>query len=78
MRTLLWLGLGAAAMYLLDPEQGRRRRALMRDQMTKARRVMRERASGKAQDLRNRAHGLAAETRRAVSETPESSHHLGR
>jgi hypothetical protein len=45
MRTLLWLGLGAAAMYLLDPEQGRRRRARVRDRMTEARRAIRQRAS---------------------------------
>ncbi len=88
MRTLLWLGLGAAAMYLLDPEQGRRRRALARDQMTKAQRVIRERASGVARDLRNRTYGTAAEARRAAgypldhdeepSQTPEGVHHLGR
>lgn len=44
MRTLLWLGLGAAAMYYLDPERGHRRRALAREQMTKARRAIRSRA----------------------------------
>jgi len=27
MRTLIAFGMGAAAMYLLDPERGRRRRA---------------------------------------------------
>jgi hypothetical protein len=73
MRTLFWLGLGAAAMYLLDPEQGRRRRALARDKMIKARRVVRERASGTARHLGNRAQGLAHEI-----ETPEGAHHLGR
>jgi hypothetical protein len=64
MRTLLWLGLGAAAMYLLDPDQGRRRRALARDQLTKARRALRERAS--------------AAQERGLERTPESTHHLGR
>lgn len=88
MRTLVWLGLGAAAMYLFDPEQGRRRRALVRDQMTKARRVIRERAAGTTRDLGNRAYGAAAEARRAAgypleheeapSQTPEGAHHLGR
>jgi hypothetical protein len=63
MRTLFWLGLGAAAMYLMDPDQGRRRRALARDQITKARRVIRERASGT--------------TARKI-QTPEGARHLGR
>jgi hypothetical protein len=51
-------------MYLLDPDQGRRRRALARDQLTKARRALRERAS--------------AAQERALERTPESTHHLGR
>ena len=72
MRMLFWLGLGAAAMYLMDPDQGRRRRALARDQITKARRVIRERASGKARHLGNRAQGLAHEI------APEGARHLGR
>jgi hypothetical protein len=74
MRALIAFGVGAAAMYLLDPEQGRRRRALLRDQLFHAKRVISERASGKARDLSNRAHGLAAEARRI----PESARHLGR
>jgi hypothetical protein len=60
---LFWLGLGAAAMYLMDPDQGRRRRALARDKMTKARRAIRERAS-------------ATSTREI--QTPEGARHLGR
>jgi hypothetical protein len=63
MRTLIAFGAGAAAMYLLDPEQGRRRRALLRAQLVHARRVLSARTSG-----------LAAEARR----TPESAQQLGR
>ena len=40
MRTLVTFGLGALAMYLLDPEHGRRRRARMRDQLTQAKRAV--------------------------------------
>ncbi|OGA74427.1 MAG: hypothetical protein A3G81_14405 [Betaproteobacteria bacterium RIFCSPLOWO2_12_FULL_65_14] len=61
-------------MYLLDPEQGRRRRALLRDQLVHAKRVLSERAGSKARDLSNRAQGLAAEARRI----PEGARHLGR
>jgi hypothetical protein len=63
MRTLFWLGLGAAAMYLMDPDQGRRRRALALDKMAEARRAIRERASGKVA--------------RKI-QTPEGARHLGR
>lgn len=68
MRALLWMGLGAGAMYLLDPEQGRRRRALVRDQIVRARRGIRERAAG------YRLEHEASEP----SQTPEGAHNLGR
>jgi hypothetical protein len=77
MRTLVTFGLGALAMYLLDPQQGRRRRALLQDRLTHARTVLRK--------LSNRAHGVAAEARHAIksepgraSEPPEGAQHLGR
>ena len=62
MRTLLWLGLGAAAMYLLDPDQGRRRRARVQDKMAQARRAIRERAERLPRE----------------NKTPESAQHPGR
>jgi len=51
------LALGAAGMYLFDPEQGRRRRALVRDQATSRTRRLRRSAQGTLHDLRNRARG---------------------
>ena len=60
---LAGIGIGAAAMYLLDPDQGRRRRALLRDQLIKARRVTGETVQGLSRDAANRARGAAAETR---------------
>lgn len=57
---------GAATMYFLDPQQGRRRRALVRDQLVHARHVARDEATGRAKDLRNRAQGVVAETVGAV------------
>jgi len=68
MKTLFWLGLGAAAMYLFDPDQGRRRRALLRDQLTHAQRLIGERASGTVGRLESDR----------PSQTPEAAHHLGR
>lgn len=57
------IGLGAGLMYLLDPNRGRRRRALLRDKA-----VHLSRRSGRAlaivaRHLRNRARGLVAKTR---------------
>ncbi len=60
------LGLGASVMYLLDPERGRRRRAMLRDGIS-----ARASDSGRflkksGRDLGNRARGLAAKTRNRV------------
>jgi hypothetical protein len=61
------LGSGLAAMFFLDPEQGRRRRALLRDKLAKWTRIGRQTLSGRAEDLRNRSIGLGHEVRKAVS-----------
>jgi hypothetical protein len=59
-------------MYLLDPQEGRRRRALLREQIDHA---------------RNRAQGIAVDAQRAVTsdlqaqkpaESPQAAQHLGR
>ena len=65
MRTLITFGLGALTMYLLDPEQGRRRRALLRDQFTHAKHVARRKVRTELEPDK-------------PSETPEGAHHLGR
>lgn len=56
-------GIGAALMYFLDPSRGRRRRAVVRDQMMHAVRKGEHGLEATVNDLSNRAHGLAAETR---------------
>ena len=66
IRILGALGIGALAMYFFDPVSGRRRRALLRDQMVHAQKEITDYAEGTAQDLRNRAYGLAAEARGMV------------
>jgi hypothetical protein len=62
---LVGLGVGAGLMYLLDPDRGTGRRALVRDQAThyqvKGTRVV----TGRTRHLRNRALGLMHELRRA-------------
>lgn len=62
------IGIGAATMYVLDPEAGRRRRALAQDKMTEARKKMRSAAGLTARDLRNRSIGIVSEVRSRFAE----------
>jgi hypothetical protein len=64
---LAGVGSGLALMYFFDPGEGRRRRALLREQLGKWTRVGRKTAAGKAVDLRNRTVGLAHEARKQVT-----------
>jgi hypothetical protein len=58
--------LGAAVMYVLDPDRGRRRRALARDKAVLALHEVREALDVTARDLANRTRGLAAESVSAI------------
>ena len=65
-RGLDWLsglGLGAFLMYILDPQIGRRRRAVARDKMTRFGHKTADAIDVASRDLKNRVVGLAAETR---------------
>jgi len=64
---LAGFGGGLALMYFFDPDEGRRRRALLRDQLTKLTRISRETAEGTAKDVRNRAVGVMHEAQKAVN-----------
>lgn len=61
-RSLVVVGmaLGAGLMYALDPQQGRRRRALARDKMTKAVHETGRAMGATSRDVAHRATGLAA------------------
>lgn len=61
-------GLGAGLMYLLDPEQGDRRRALIRDQVARLLRRTGRAAGVTARDVRHRTGGLLAEWRGRFAE----------
>lgn len=54
---------GAISMYLLDPDHGRRRRAVMRDRLASGMSRLDNATSVASRDLRNRARGLAHEVR---------------
>lgn len=57
------LGVGAALMYLFDPERGNRRRALLRDRVLHVAHSTGEKVDVKSRDTANRLHGLAARTK---------------
>jgi hypothetical protein len=62
----LALGAGAGLMYLLDPDHGRRRRALVKDKLRHGATVAGTKASATANDLGNRARGLGVEAMKRV------------
>lgn len=63
---LIGAATGALLMYLLDPQQGRRRVALGRDRLTHWARCAVDGVSVGLRDLGHRAQGLAAEAARGV------------
>jgi hypothetical protein len=68
------LGLGTAAMFLLDPDRGKRRRALVRDKFALATRKTGECWETTTHDLRNRTRGtIAAIQSRFSSEQADDS-----
>ena len=64
---LAGFGGGLALMYFFDPDEGRRRRGLLRDQLTKWTRIGQKKAEGTAKDVRNRTVGVMHEAQKAVS-----------
>lgn len=65
-RILYSAAVGAVAMYFLDPQGGRRRRARTRDKVEHARRRLREAYDVTARDARHRMAGLQALSRRVL------------
>jgi uncharacterized membrane protein len=63
---VLLLGLGAAAMYFLDPQNGRKRRVDVQNQLDAAQRQLLQTRDVVVKDATNRAHGLLVETRQAL------------
>ena len=69
LAMLAAVGAGATLMYLLDPDRGARRRAMLRERVTSSLREADERFRATRRDLANRARGKLAETRSRL--TPE-------
>lgn len=72
MAPLLLIGaaLGGAAMYLLDPDRGRRRRALLRDQAVKASSNIQEVLDAGGRDLANRGSAVPGRLRSLFQRRP--------
>ncbi len=65
---------GAAVTYVLDPDRGRRRRALVQDRVVSLAHASRAAADTPSRDVANRARGLFASLRsRAVQELPSDA-----
>lgn len=69
------LGIGAGAMFLMDPDRGRRRRALVRDKAVRFSHKSKEALDKTACDLKNRVSGVVAETSARFTErrVPDST-----
>src|SRR5438477_12086386 len=65
-RILYSAAAGALAMYFLDPQGGRRRRARTRDKVEYAKRRLRDAYDVTARDARHRMVGLQATSRRLL------------
>jgi uncharacterized membrane protein len=63
---LVYLGLGAAIMYLTDPQTGRKRRADLKGQFDATVRKIEHGRDVVVRDAANRTHGLLLETRHAI------------
>jgi uncharacterized membrane protein len=66
MSILGGLGLGAGLMYILDPERGKRRRALVRDRFASDVSQLRHGMGKVNRDIRNRSGGVVAFGRKLV------------
>ena len=65
-RTLISAAVGAMAMYFLDPQSGRRRRARTRDKAVRYRHRVRDAWDVTLRDTQHRARGVLAASRRLV------------
>jgi osmotically-inducible protein OsmY len=72
----LAVALGATAMYFLDPQQGRRRRAMARDQVARRSREAYDWGEGAARDVAHRARGAGASLRQMFEHRPVTDEQL--
>jgi osmotically-inducible protein OsmY len=68
LALLAGAGVGAGVMFLLDPDRGKRRRALLRDKAIHLSRVGSCTVGKISRDVRNRAVGVVSEIRASLKE----------
>jgi uncharacterized membrane protein len=72
MNRVLWGGaIGALAMYFLDPQSGRRRRARTRDRLVHTGKVLNQAGRVTVRDTAQRARGMVATTKRLFQRSGE-------
>ena len=74
---LTGFALGAACMYIFDPAGGRRRRALVRDQLTHLAHETAHQVDATARHWSNEAAGTIAEARRVFRQDEPSQEAMG-
>ena len=68
--ALTSLGMGAGLMYLADPQEGRRRRARLRDAVVHTAHTVQAAANTASRDVEQRVVGVAARARASLVEKP--------
>ncbi len=63
---VVWLGLGAGLMYLLDPQAGRKRRNDLRNQLDATKRRVQRGTDAVVRDATNRTHGMLVRTQQGI------------
>ena len=76
LALLFAAGIGVALMYLFDPQMGKRRRALIRDQFVRAGNKAGDTFSATQAEVSHRAKGAVMEARQRVSRGPISDEML--
>ncbi|MGE5246073.1 MAG: BON domain-containing protein [Betaproteobacteria bacterium] len=71
--ALAGLGAGMGVMYFADPQEGRRRRARLRDLVVHTAHTLQDAAGVASRDMDNRLVGLAARTAAALAAAPAPS-----
>ena len=64
----LGIGIGSALMYLIDPDRGKRRRALVQDKFRYLLRKTNDCIEVTSRDFRNRARGIAAQLNSVIAD----------
>ena len=77
-QSLIFLGLGAGLMYLLDPDLGERRRARLRDKAGGIRHDAEHFVDARSEELRNRAADTVTDVANRISALADEAERLVR